>query len=919
MSPSARTAAIAELIGRDAESALLDELIDGLPDAGGALIVRGEAGIGKSALLQRARERVRARGGRVLATVGVESEAELAFAGLHQLLHPINGLTEHLSEAQRRAIDAAFGVSGELEPDPFRLALAAFQLVCDAADAGPVVLIVDDAQWLDHSSMGALTFIARRLESEPVVLVAAVRAGHTTLLDGAHLPTLDLERLSAPAAAILLDQTAPELHPILRARVLSEAAGNPLALVELARMATNAAGEHERIAPAPTTLTARLEQAFASRLRDLPAVTCAALLVAALDSRVSLEEIVRCVQSRQETAASVGVLEPAVDAALIEVAEGAVRFRHPLIRSAVRQAAGPALVQATYAALASIVDEPERSLWHRAMAAEGPDEEIATALELHARAARRRGAVTVAGAALERAAALTGDTHRKTARVVEAAEIAYELGLASAVHRLIQQAETLDLDAMHAARLAWLQQMVTGNVWYEPGATRTFVTIAEQMRNGGDPDMALRSLVPIAHRCWWTQTQTRTRQYLVDAAMNMGIPDDDPRVLAVIALADPENTGAAVRERVARIRLHESDDPIAVMDIGIAADKAGDFAASARFLTRAVERLREQVRLGPLAQALVHLAWVALHTGDWGVAAAASAEGARLARDTRQPQYGLTGELIAALVIALRGTEQDLEAVIAQTERTLQSMKGGPLLATAHLARGAAAIGEGRHEEALGHLWPVFDDTQPAFHRFMRWSALLDLVEAGAGSGQADRLLDLVDELEHLAAASGSPFLQAKLIAVRPLLAPDADAEQLFVAAVGNALKAYPFLEARTLFSFGRWLRRRRRSADARAPLRQSIEVFDMLGATQWSKRARQELRATGVTIGQRTPDARDRLTAQELQIAHLAAEGLSNREIGERLFLSHRTVSGHLYRIFPKLGISGRAQLRNALVSRVS
>ncbi len=196
----------------------------------------------------------------------------------------------------------------------------------------------------------------------------------------------------------------------------------------------------------------------------------------------------------------------------------------------------------------------------------------------------------------------------------------------------------------------------------------------------------------------------------------------------------------------------------------------------------------------------------------------------------------------------------------------------------------------------------------------MRWSALLDLVEAAVGSGQADQLVDLIAELEDIAAGSGSPFLQAELVAARPLLAADAEAEQLFVAAVGNGLKAHPFLEARTLFSFGRWLRRRRRSADARAPLRQSIEVFDTLGATQWSKRARQELRATGVTIGQRTPDARDRLTAQELQIAQLAAEGLSNREISERLFLSHRTVGGHLYRSFPKLGISGRAQLHNAL-----
>jgi hypothetical protein len=402
----------------------------------------------------------------------LESNQRLSsLAGLHQLLHPIIGLIDTCLPRSFEAIDAAFGVSEELEaPDLFASRLPPSSLCVTPLTRSPVVLIVDDAQWLDHSSMDALAFVARRLESEPVILVAAVRAGHATPFDGAHLATLDLERLSASAAATLLDQTAPELHPILRARVLSEAAGNPLALVELARIATNAAEDYERIAPAPTTLTARL-RGFASRLRDLPAVTCAALLVAALDSRVSLKRS-SAACSRFKNSASVGVLEPALDAALIEVVEGAVRFRHPLIRSAVRLAAGPGQVQATYAALATIVDNPERRLWHRAMAAEGPDEEIATALESHARAAGRRGAVTVAGAALERAAALTADPHRKRARLVSAAEIAYELGLAAAVRRLIQQAETLDRDPMDSARLAWLRQMVTATSG-TTGATRT--------------------------------------------------------------------------------------------------------------------------------------------------------------------------------------------------------------------------------------------------------------------------------------------------------------------------------------------------------------------------------------------------------------------------------------------------------------
>jgi len=260
-----------------------------------------------------------------------------------------------------------------------------------------------------------LTFIARRLDSEPVALVAAVRAGHPTPLDDVHLPSLDLERLSASAAAILLDQRGPELHPIFRARILSEAAGNPLALVELARTTTNTLADYERIAPVPTTLTARLEQAFASRLDNLPSLTRSALLAAALDSRASVDEIVRCVQSVQQAPVAVDPLDAAVDVGLIAIVEGGVRFRHPLIRSAVRQAAGRRELQTTYAALASAVDDPERRLWHRAMASDGPDEEIATALEDHARAAQRRGAVTVAGAALERAALFprtpTGGVH----------------------------------------------------------------------------------------------------------------------------------------------------------------------------------------------------------------------------------------------------------------------------------------------------------------------------------------------------------------------------------------------------------------------------------------------------------------------------------------------------------------------------
>jgi DNA-binding CsgD family transcriptional regulator len=898
-----------ELIEREQESAVLDALVDRLRDGGGAVVVRGEAGIGKSALLQRVRRRAEAQGARPLVTVGVESEAELAFAGLHQLLGPVIGVLAQQPESQRQHLEAALGLGVDLEPDPYRVAVAAFQLICEVADSVPLVLMVDDAHWLDRSTLSVIAFIGRRLEGEHVALVAATRSGQSTPLDDARLPTLDLERLSASAAARLLDRNAPELHPVLRARVLAESSGNPLALVELAR-SMGRSGEH--LSPPSTTLTARLERAFASRLGDLSADTRPALLAAALDSRASLDEIVR--------SSGVGLesLQPAVEAGLVEIADGGVRFRHPLIRSAVRQAASTQQVFEMYRALAEVVADPERQLWHRAMAATGPDDKIASALEQHARLAAAHGAVTVAGAALERAAALTADSQKKGARLVAAAEIAYELGLVESARRLVDQATAFDLSGRDVARLAWFRQIISGSVWFESGAARTFVTIAEQLRDGGDSDMALRSLVPIAHRCWWTRTKTRTREYLVEAALAMGTADDDPRVLAVFGLAHPEETGPTILKRVSRMRLHEMTDPIASMYVGIAAEKAGDFATGARFLASAIDGLREQVRLVPLTQALVHYAWAATCAGEWPAAAAAAQEAAGLARDTSQPQYGLTGELVGALAAALRGTEPDLGSLLAEPERALLAMKGGPLLATAHLARGAAAIGEGRHEDAFQHLWPVFDETDSAFHRFMRWPALLDLVEAAAGSGQTSRLTDVIADLEAISTHSEPPILRLNLACAMPLLAADDQAEPLFTAALAEDLAGYPFLRARTLFTLGRWLRRRRRSAESRSPLRESVALFDALGATAWSRRARQELRATGERVGRRAPDLRDRLTAQELQIAQLAAEGLSNRQIAERLFLSPRTIGGHLYRIFPKLEITARAQLREAFADRV-
>ncbi|MDA0164373.1 LuxR family transcriptional regulator [Solirubrobacter ginsenosidimutans] len=901
------------LLGRDAEVARAEALVDRLPGAGGALLVKGAPGIGKSALLGEVQSHAAEHGIETLAAEGVESEAELAFAGLHQLLRPIRGGVETLPAPQRRALQAAFGMTGDDEPDPFLVALAAYELVIGATASAPLLLVADDAHWLDRSSLGVLAFIARRLAREPVVLLAACRDGYSTPLEDARLPTLSLGPLDLDAAGHLLDRSTPELRPGARARVLAEAAGNPLALIELGRTLQPSAPSGDAPMFSSITLTERLQRAFAARLDELGAETREALLVAALDQQASLRDVIAAVSRIHGRTVGPSVLDPAVFTGLIDIRGDELRFRHPLIRTAVSQSALPAELLATYGALAEVVADPERGLWHRARATLGLDDTLADALDAHAAVARRRGAMIAAAAALERAAELTSDPLRRGERLVRAAEVAYELGHVELVRRLLAQAESIAVGPLEAARLEWLRQMIAGDFWSQAGATRTFVTIAEQMAEAGDPDMALRSLVPIAHRCWWVRSKPRTRSYLVDAARRVAADDDDSRLLAVIALADPETTGLEVRRRLARLPSARLADPLGETYRGIAAEKAGDFVAGAHRLGRAVEQLREQGALGMLTQALVHYAWVATYTGDWQAAVESGREASALAQETRQPQFGLTARLMAALATATTGSETQIDAMLSVPEAKLLALGGGPLLAPAHLARGAAALGDGRHDEAFAHLWPVFDEASPVFHGFMRWPAVLDVVEAAVGCGRHDVAGAVLETLAAIAGVDGPPVLRAGVLCARPLVADDAAAEERFAAALEADLSGYPLLRARTLFAQGRWLRRHRRSADARTPLRAAADQFAALGASGWEQRARHELRATGDRT--RSPaDERTGLTVQERQIAELAAQGLSNREIAERLLLSPRTVGSHLYRIFPKLGVTTRAQLRDSL-----
>ncbi len=905
-----------ELVGREVEVQRACELLDGLPTVGGVLLVQGAPGIGKSALLHQVRAYAAEVGVETLATEGVESEAELAFAGLHQLLRPVRSRIVQLPAPQRRALEAAFGITSDDEPDPFLVALAAYELIVGASSSAPIVLVADDAHWLDRSTLGVLTFVARRLAREPVVFVAAARDGYSTPLEEARLATLRLSRLDDEASSLLLDRSRPGLHPVARARVLAEAAGNPLALIELGRALPSSPPSGEALLFSSGTLTERLQHAFAARLEDLDEETLEVLLVAALDQQASLGEVIIAAGARRGRPVELSVVDPAVSAELIEIHGDAVRFCHPLIRTAVAQSALPAELVATYGALAKVVLDPERRLWHLARATLSVDDAIADALDLHAGIVRRRGATVAAAAALERAAELSSDPRRRAERLIRAAEVLYELGLIDVVRRLLARAETTEVGPMEAARLEWLRRVIAGDFWSQAGVTGAFVTIAEQMAESGDPDMAVRSLVPIAHRCWWARSNPRTRGYLVDAARRIGVADDDARLLAVIALADPENAGPEVRRRLAQPTTTQLIDPVMEAYRGIAAEKAGDFTAGTQLLARAVDGLREQGGLGMLTQALVHYAWVAAYTGRWQVADESAREASALAQDTRQPQYGLTALLVAAIAAGMAGDESRMQELLSRPEAELVALGGGPLLAPAHLARASAALGDGRHDEAFGQLWPVFDEDSPTFHRFMRWPSVLDLVESGVGCGRADVAASVLGDLEVVLATSDPPILRAGVVSARPLLADDDTAESLFAAALTEDLSGYPLLRARTSFAHGRWLRRHRRSSDARGPLRDAADQFAALGAWRWHERACVELRAAGQRTRSSLEDG-EALTAQEQEVAELAAQGLSNREIGERLFLSPRTVGSHLYRIFPKLGITTRAQLRDSLGPR--
>jgi DNA-binding CsgD family transcriptional regulator len=926
------------LYGRRTECDALDRLLaDARRSRSGVLVVRGEAGVGKSALLDHAAGR--AEGMTVLRAAGVESEAELPFAALHQLLRPVLGLAGRLPGHQAAALAGALGLeptgerdaergSGGLKPRPpdgrdrFLVSVAVLSLLAEAADGRPVLGLVDEAQWLDRSSAEALGFAARRLEAEGVVLLFAARDGDPREFPADGLPELRLDGLDPEAAAALLAAAAgADLPAAVVGPLVERTGGNPLALLELPGALD--AGQLAGRAPLEDVLplTARLERTFGERVRRLPEEARTLLLVAAAETTGDPATVLR---AGARLGVDAGALDQAEAAGLVRTGER-LRFRHPLVRSAAYRTASFAARQAAHRALAEVLageDAADQRAWHLAAATVGPDDTAAAELERSADRARRRGGHAAAAAALERAGELTGDDPERGRRLAEAAGAAWLAGQADRAAALADRAQPLATDLRSQAALAHLRGSVEASRGIALDATAMLVA-ASELAAPVDPSHALTMLVEaseiasyagdvtptaeLGRRAAALPVTDKTGEFLSDLLQGMGLVAEgdgaagEPRLRRAIALAGTMN------------------HPRRLMWAGVAAFFVGDNAAGDALFARAAAKARQDGAVGLLPQALEYLAPVELVAGRLDAAAATAGEGLRLARDTGNDTSACRHLCTLAHLAAIRGDE---DACRTNAAEALDRAAARGLGLPATLAANALALldlGMGRPADALGRLQRLLAAAPGAGSPFFAVYTVPDLVEAAVRAGQPAAATAPLAAFERLATMAGTPDLLAQLARCQGLIGPEEAAAGRFEEALAlQEGQARPFDLARTELAYGEALRRARRRGEARAHLRGALEIFQRLEAAPWAERAGAELRATGETARRRDPSTLSQLTPQELQIVQLVGEGGTNREIGAQLFLSRRTIDYHLRNVFVKLGVSSRAELiRLALADR--
>lgn len=837
------------LIGRDAELRALTEMIGrATAGEGQCLAIVGDPGIGKTALLHAAQDIARGAGFRVLSAAGVESEAELPFAGLHQVLRPLLRSAVVLPSARRRVLLTAFGLAEGDRPDIFGVALAAVSLIEAAAAERPVAILIDDVQWLDAQSQDALTFIAHRRGPLRLAVVGCVRTGYPGPVASAGLPQLPVSGVTSDAADEILRSLVGVASDGDRRRIREQAQGNPLALLELPATLTGAGQETADWQP----LTARLERAFGGRVAELDPATRDALLVAAVDPVDDLAEILAATAALRGAPVADDVFRPATEVGLVRPEGDRLLVRHPLVRSGVLQAETLARRQAAHAAVAAVLEaDPYRRSWHRGQSIVGPDDKIADELEANAAVALGRGAVMSAISLLERSAQLTSASALRGHRVLVAAEHAFGLGRQHQVSALVTAAERCDLSELDWARAQWLREIFNDGVPGDAARVHQLCDVARRSGVAGDRHLALNLLLGAALRCWWADTGPGARADVISAARfltdSSGPGEDvrrDPRYAAALALAEPMLECGAVLD------LLSGADPAAIADgdalrvLGIAATAIGDPVRSIAFLGRAEELLRDQGRLALLSQVLSMGVINRLEVGEWDAAHTAAGEGERLANETGQPIWRTGALACEAVSSAFRGDADRALTCAAEVEAAASRQRLNHLLSMAQLAKGVALSSTGRHAEAYRELARAFRADDPSFHSRERFGAVMFLAEAAVAAGQVADARAVVAGLDQVAASAPSPLLEVHLRYAHVVLCDDKSASALYADLMSQDFTGWPWIRACAGLAHGSWLRRQDRKAEAVAELRSAMADLDRIGARPWADRARAELRA---------------------------------------------------------------------------
>ena len=900
-----------ELRGRRGEREVLDGLIEALRSGESrALVVRGEPGVGKTALLDYVVQQ--ASDCLVVRAAGVPSEMELAFAGVHQLLAPLLDRLERLPGPQRDALLAAFGISAGLAPDRFFVGLAVLSVLSDAAEERPLLCVVDDEQWLDRASAQVLAFVARRLQAEAVGLVFAARAPSDDL-DG--VPELVVEGLRDDDARALLDSalTGP-LDARVREQIVGEARGNPLALLELTRGLTPAELAGGFALPGAGPLSGRIEDSFRRRLDALPRDTRRLLQIVAADP---VGEPLLVWRAAEQLKIGVEAAAPAVGAGLIEFGVR-VRFHHPLVRSAAYRSASVEERQEVHRALAEVTDrevDPDRRAWHRALAAPRPDEDVASELERSAGRAQARGGLAAAAAFLERAAMLTPEPARRARRLLAAAREKRDAGAFDEALGLLAAFEAGPSDALQTAQVEHLR----GQIALEQGrggeAARLLVSAARRLEPL-DADVARETHLEALGAAMAGDLDIPGGVLAAAQAARAAPPGPDPPravdvLLDAFAIRLTEGYAAAAptlrRALELLLALDTVDDDTGRWRLlaggraaAITALELWDADAFHALAAREVEFARNAGALVHLQLALNLLARSHLVAGDVATAALMIDEEHLIADVTGSPHRN--SELTLG---ALRGEELTASQSAGMTS---QAARGWTpyLYATSVLYNGL-----GRHDAARDAARQVFERDRVGYGPLV----VPELAEAASRTGDTALVAAALEWLSERARVTPTDWALGIEARVRALLSEGDAAERLYRESIERLGRTRVRLElARAHLLYGEWLRRERRRIDAREQLRSAHKMLEAMGAVGFADRARRELLATGETARKRTVETRDELTAQEAQIARLARDGLSNPEIGTRLFISPRTVEYHLRKVFAKLDVTSRIQLDRVL-----